>query len=65
MKQEVGSGVGSGPYSQRYGSGVRIRIRTKMSRIPNTGSKVVTFKRGRHNVDNSGTPRRGLLSILQ
>jgi hypothetical protein len=37
MKIGVGSGVGSGSISQRYGSGDSgIRIRTKISRIPNT-----------------------------
>jgi hypothetical protein len=38
MKKGAGSGVGSGAGSigQRYGSGIRIRI--KMPRIPNTGS---------------------------
>ncbi len=36
MKKGVGSGVGSGSISQRYGSG--FRIHTKMSWIPNTGS---------------------------
>jgi hypothetical protein len=53
MKKEVGAGTGSGSISQRYGSrdpdplvrgtdpGIRIRIRTKMSQIPNTGFNTV------------------------
>ncbi len=40
MKKGVGSGSEAGSISQRYGSGDRIRIRTKMSRIPNTWSNI-------------------------
>jgi hypothetical protein len=36
MKKGVGSGVGSGSISERYGSGDPDPVRTKMSRIPNT-----------------------------
>ncbi len=36
LKKGVGSGVGSGSISLRYRTDPRIRMRIKMSRIPNT-----------------------------